>query len=325
MCRIDCQRLLWDRLRKPHMPVRCHRLSVATRLWVPCRWGTSSGSSPSSPPPALFLHRIKHWTVGAHSGGLSRTPSTPLLLFFCCCQWSAPEVIVGDGAGGTGVTTASDVYMLGGLLFELLTGHVPYYWLSASPQLLVQRLRSATDVHFAGAAFPGLYGKSAVEAAKLDDVTIPWRESLRGSPGDLAMFRALVSLMMDCWLTDAGCRPNLAVVESNLDALLSGTAGCPSGLAPHGAALVVQAAAGYAAPALMRAVTGLWGWEWVVGGGGGTGLGMGQYCRREWLCCFLGPPPLSSTAALSLILWPSRKPWWHVGFLHSSASLHASF
>jgi hypothetical protein len=43
-------------------------------------------------------------------------------------QWTAPEVLTGHVQG---VTTASDVYMFGGLLFEMLTGgQHPYFWVN---------------------------------------------------------------------------------------------------------------------------------------------------------------------------------------------------
>ena len=42
----------------------------------------------------------------------------------------APEVLAGSLATGVIATPASDVYMLGGLMFEVLTcGLTPYYWL----------------------------------------------------------------------------------------------------------------------------------------------------------------------------------------------------
>jgi serine/threonine protein kinase len=43
--------------------------------------------------------------------------------------WMAPEVLAGSEAV-RGATTASDVYMFGGLLFEILTSGVrPFYWI----------------------------------------------------------------------------------------------------------------------------------------------------------------------------------------------------
>ena len=45
--------------------------------------------------------------------------------------WVAPEVLAGSLATGVTATPASDVYMLGGLMFEVLTcGLIPYYWMS---------------------------------------------------------------------------------------------------------------------------------------------------------------------------------------------------
>ena len=51
--------------------------------------------------------------------------------------WVAPEVLAGSLATGVTATPASDVYMLGGLMFEVLTcGLIPYYWLT--PTLIAQ-------------------------------------------------------------------------------------------------------------------------------------------------------------------------------------------
>ena len=44
--------------------------------------------------------------------------------------WVAPEVLAGSLATGVTASPASDVYMLGGLMFEVLTcGLIPYYWM----------------------------------------------------------------------------------------------------------------------------------------------------------------------------------------------------
>ena len=51
--------------------------------------------------------------------------------------WVAPEVLAGSLTAGVTATPASDVYMLGGLMFEVLTcGLAPYYWLM--PALIAQ-------------------------------------------------------------------------------------------------------------------------------------------------------------------------------------------
>ena len=57
------------------------------------------------------------------------------LACLCDVQWSAPEVLAGSEAGGRVVTPKSDVYMLGGLVHELLTsGKAPFHWLAGNPQ-----------------------------------------------------------------------------------------------------------------------------------------------------------------------------------------------
>ena len=67
-------------------------------------------------------------------------------------QWTAPEVRAGTDASGWVVTTASDVYMLGGFTFELLTaGTAPFFWLARHPSMLIERLGSADPVEIPGA------------------------------------------------------------------------------------------------------------------------------------------------------------------------------
>ena len=51
--------------------------------------------------------------------------------------WVAPEVIAGSLKEGVVATPASDVYMLGSLMFEVMTcGQRPYFWLA--PTLIAQ-------------------------------------------------------------------------------------------------------------------------------------------------------------------------------------------
>ena len=53
--------------------------------------------------------------------------------------WAAPEVLAGDLEIGVKATPATDVYMFGGLMFEVLTcGLVPYYWCEARLALQVE-------------------------------------------------------------------------------------------------------------------------------------------------------------------------------------------
>ena len=59
--------------------------------------------------------------------------------------WVAPEVLAGSLATGVTATPASDVYMLGGLMFEVLTcGLIPYYWMS--DMRLVAQVRLSRSV-----------------------------------------------------------------------------------------------------------------------------------------------------------------------------------
>ena len=51
--------------------------------------------------------------------------------------WMAPEVLAGSLVTGVTATPASDVYMFGGLMFEVLTGGLtPYHWVM--PALIAQ-------------------------------------------------------------------------------------------------------------------------------------------------------------------------------------------
>jgi hypothetical protein len=94
--------------------------------------------------------------------------------------WMAPEAleaVVGDGGAvvGVHVTPATDVYMFGGLAFEVLTGGVhPYHWVHAD--LLLLRRRTAVDVEVRVPGFTpccGLRHLSTVEAAERDGVAAP--------------------------------------------------------------------------------------------------------------------------------------------------------
>ncbi len=127
--------------------------------------------------------------------------------------WSAPEVCAGNTTSGTLATAASDVYMLGGLMFELLTGgDIPFFWLADSMALLVKRRNSRDPVRLPGArgmTVPGLLGKSVLQAAALDEEPITWRVGVEGSLGSTGRLQEVIALMGMCWAEDPSTRPKL--------------------------------------------------------------------------------------------------------------------
>ena len=136
----------------------------------------------------------------------------------CPAMWVAPEVLVGEGDGGRIASPASDVYMFGGLMFEVLTsGLPPYHWMS--PSLVWHRRLAAARVPFRPTGvpvdMPGLRGLTVVEAAEVDGVALEWRVS--GQVRDVS--RGLVDLMKACQEPDPKLRPTVTEVLRALEAL----------------------------------------------------------------------------------------------------------
>jgi hypothetical protein len=137
------------------------------------------------------------------------------------CQWLAPEVC----AGGV-PTTASDVYMVGGLAYELLTAGVPpFHWLAGdleSELLLGRRRASAGRVPLPGlrSGLPGLLGRSVLEAAVEDGEAIPWCVRTGGALDGPGALGALHQLVAQCLAGDASARPLVPALHSALEALV---------------------------------------------------------------------------------------------------------
>ena len=141
-------------------------------------------------------------------------------------QWSAPEVCAGSAEAGTVATTASDVYMVGGFLYELLTsGTPPFHWLATdleSSLLLGRRRATADRVPIPGlrSGLPGLLGKSVLEVAEEDGESVPWRVRVDGSPGSGGRLEAVKALLAQCLAADPGARPKVLALLATVDDLL---------------------------------------------------------------------------------------------------------
>jgi hypothetical protein len=130
-------------------------------------------------------------------------------------QWSAPEVCSGTAVDSTPATTASDVYMVGGLAYELLTGGTPpFHWLAtdiAAALNLGKRRATAGRVEFPGVrgGLLGLLGKSVLEVAEDDGEPIPWRVRAEGTPGGPGRLAELKALLEQCLAAEPEVRPKL--------------------------------------------------------------------------------------------------------------------
>ena len=145
-------------------------------------------------------------------------------------QWSAPEVCIPDASGGTPATAATDVYMVGGLLFELMTGLPPFHWVAGHPALLEARRASAVPVQVPGVhglAQPGLLGLNVLQAAAVDGVPVPWRVQQGGcedgtwaTPTCQARFQEAVDVLQACLAMEAVARPTAQALEATFASLV---------------------------------------------------------------------------------------------------------
>ncbi len=145
-------------------------------------------------------------------------------------QWMAPEVLTGSFDGGRDVTPASDVYMLGGLMFEVLTGgRHPFHWIPAEV-LLRRRLTPAdTLLRLPGRApASGLRDLSVVEAARADGVPMEWKVAPASgldddavSAASAARFLDVVALMEHCLDAEPSRRPSVSSLQRRLMALIA--------------------------------------------------------------------------------------------------------
>jgi hypothetical protein len=134
-------------------------------------------------------------------------------------------VCAGSLEEGTLATTASDVYMVGGLAYELLTaGITPFHWLVEHPLLFTRRRASRDPVAvpgLPGVMASGLYGKSVLEVAAVDGIGIPWCVRVDGSPGSPERLEALKAVVVQCFAEEPGRRPKVAALLETVTDLLT--------------------------------------------------------------------------------------------------------
>jgi hypothetical protein len=150
------------------------------------------------------------------------TPPPVLLCVLHPWQWTAPEVRAGSEASGRVVSTASDVYMVGGFTYELLTaGTPPFHWLSRNAQFLIERLTSADPVESPGTdvLLPGLLHKNVLEAAEADRKPIPWCVHADATPGSAGRLGEVKGLMTSCLALSPEDRPKLPDLHRCVTAL----------------------------------------------------------------------------------------------------------
>ena len=132
---------------------------------------------------------------------LLRFKSQYLLWFDLSAEWMAPESIPETANAPKLTNTSTDMYMFGGLVYEVLSGKQPWSWMNP-PDLLAQRRHA-------------LRNKNAYEeAVRLGH----WSVIVDSNPVP-GLVESLVQLMTRCFHSNPLQRPTAPAVISELTAL----------------------------------------------------------------------------------------------------------
>jgi hypothetical protein len=133
--------------------------------------------------------------------------------------WRAPETFHVDDKKRQIASVATDVYMLGGLMFEVLTAgrRAPFFWMSVE-QLIMLRGSSTMNT---------------LDAAAAAGVSIPWAV-VRGDDwsGAVDGVERLKALMARCLHADPSQRPSMGDFLAELDAIRDPSSVRDGGYAP---------------------------------------------------------------------------------------------
>jgi hypothetical protein len=133
--------------------------------------------------------------------------------------WRAPETFHVDDKKRQIASVATDVYMLGGLMFEVLTAgrHAPFFWMSSESLTI---LRGSSTIN-------------TLDSAMAAGVSIPWAV-VRGDDwaGAVDGVERLKALMARCLHADPSRRPSMDDFLAELDAIRDPSSVHDGGYAP---------------------------------------------------------------------------------------------
>ena len=127
-----------------------------------------------------------------------------------CC---APESLARSSAGTSITSKKSDMFMIGGVMYEVISGCEPFYWVAHEYMF---QARNALML-------PGAYRTPYDEAVRLDKFQLIIDVSSAGpefEPG-------LIALMQRCFQLDPAARPDAVEVIVELDRLNALVTGVP--------------------------------------------------------------------------------------------------